>query len=912
MAIYRGPGGPGDATTDVSSQATLAVNAANAAIAAETQANLSAASALASATIATDKATIATDKATIATNEADVATAQAIIATTQAGISTTQATNSAASAASALAIYGNTTAMNNAVTAASTSASNSATSATNASNSATTATTQAGLANTSANTATSQATTATYQAGVSAAQATIASSQATIATTQAGIATTQASNAAISANNATTSANAASISASNANTSANSATTSATSATASALSATNSATSATTSATSATNSATSATSSATTSGNNATNATASATSASALASAASTSATNSANSAAQSAASAASAAAIVLGVSSNRASIRPSLLLDFANTRQLDPRITFARASTATYYDGKTTAMAEQNLLTYSEQFDNAIWTKSATTISADTIVAPDGNTTADNAISSIANSTHAILRTSNTIIVANNPLNTSIFVKPNGYNFVTLRLDDGGGTGLYAGFNVSTGVISTAVTAISTGWSSLSASITSVGNGWYRCSISGTPSVTTARVVIFIDNAISSGGASYIGDGTSGISLWGAQLEQRSAVTAYTPTTTVPITNYIPALQTAASGVARFDCNPTTSESLGLLIEEQRTNLLTYSDQFDNAAWTKTRSTITSNYAIAPDGTQTADALIEDSSNNSHFVNNGATVVNGALYTASIYAKANQRGYLSLVVIASTAASNTFFNLTNGTIVSTSANATSSITAVGNGWYRCSISVTVSSTGISVYPGISADGITSSYQGNGYSGIYIWGAQLEAGSFATSYIPTVASQVTRIADQASMTGNNFSSWYRQDEGSWYAEALSKGNLGNSPAIFGDTISYQGQIFMSTTTFGYYNGTNSISTNVTPSQITSNKVAISGTGLVRTICANGATVVSSNTPLLTTALNGLRIGSILAAGNNNINGTIKKISFYPKALTNTELQGLTS
>ena len=100
--------------------------------------------------------------------------------------------------------------------------------------------------------------------------------------------------------------------------------------------------------------------------------------------------------------------------------------------------------------------------------------------------------------------------------------------------------------------------------------------------------------------------------------------------------------------------MQTAASGVARFDSNPTTGESLGLLIEEQRTNLLTYSAQFDNAAWSKPNSdTITANTVVAPDGVLSGDAFVETTATGTHTLFQNATLVGGTVYTLSVYLQA-------------------------------------------------------------------------------------------------------------------------------------------------------------------------------------------------------------------------------------------------------------------
>lgn len=95
-----------------------------------------------------------------------------------------------------------------------------------------------------------------------------------------------------------------------------------------------------------------------------------------------------------------------MSIASLYPSINPSLLLDFANVKRLDPRITFTRTTTATYYDGVTTAKAEENLLTYSQEFDNAAWTKTSATVTANSDTAPDGTSTADTIAASGANGT--------------------------------------------------------------------------------------------------------------------------------------------------------------------------------------------------------------------------------------------------------------------------------------------------------------------------------------------------------------------------------------------------------------------------------------------------------------------------------------------------------------------------
>jgi hypothetical protein len=219
--------------------------------------------------------------------------------------------------------------------------------------------------------------------------------------------------------------------------------------------------------------------------------------------------------------------------------------------------------------------------------------------------------------------------------------------------------------------------------------------------------------------------------------------------------------------------IQTAAVNAARFDHDPVTLESKGLLIEEGRTNLLQRSENFANTFWTKTRSSIQSSATTAPDGTTTADKLIEDASaSNTHLI--GSTVTPPSTpHTLSVFAKKGERDFIVLRL----GGQNDFFNLNTG-VALTNINSPT-ITNYGNGWYRCTVT---NSLGTQGSYRMSADGITDSYTGDGTSGIFIWGAQLEAGSFPTSYIPTTTSALARSADVCSITGADFDSFYNNNQ----------------------------------------------------------------------------------------------------------------------------------
>jgi hypothetical protein len=651
-------------------------------------------------------------------------------------------------------------------------------------------------------------------------------------------------------------------------------------------------------------------------------ASANATSAAASATAAASSATDAATSAAQ-------ANAVVQGEAAVRHSIRPSLLLDFANSKTLDPRIDFTRSSTATYYDGKTFAKAEENLLTYSQEFDNAAWEKTATTVTANSTTAPDGTTTADQLIEGTANSSHLIKQQISLPTGTSDTL--SVYVKSNGRRYIAITNHAVNVTTPGVVFDLQDGLVVSTI-------SGLTGTIQAAANGFYRCTVTGTATSSNSNRFIF-KLMFDSTTQTYTGDGTSGVYIWGAQIEDRSSVTAYTPTTSQPITNYIPVLQTAASGAARFDHDPVTGESKGLLIEEQRTNLLTYSEDFSNAAWSKIRSSIDSNVIVAPDGTLTGDKLVEDTTatNNHNTGQYTSSTSASSAVSATIYLKAAERTFAQIRLQDNAANINggiNFFdvavNLTDGTTGTTYSygsplNTAYSVTDVGNGWYRVWMTLTKKGdstrTDLNVYTKVSANANANPvYTGDGYSGIYIWGAQLEAGAFPTSYIPTSGSQVTRSKDAASMTGTNFSDWYRQDEGTVYGEMMAdfdNTGTGSSVALCefyqNDsnriTIASSGSSnTMQTDVFTGGSNRRTTLSSQTPNEFSKYSFGWEFDG--QSASKDGEAIVEGGTDKALPTPTTLRIG-LIAYGGTAPRSFIKKLAYYPTRLTNAEIVALT-
>jgi hypothetical protein len=234
------------------------------------------------------------------------------------------------------------------------------------------------------------------------------------------------------------------------------------------------------------------------------------------------------------------------------------------------------------------------------------------------------------------------------------------------------------------------------------------------------------------------------------------------------------TRATTATRVNSSGLIESVASNVPRIDYTDGSCPSI--LVEPQRTNLLLRSEEFESDAWVKFNSTISTNTTTAPNGIITADKLVENANNSTHFAAQTVNVAANAIFTYSIFAKSAERNIIYFGGLGRMPNSNegfVWFDLNLGLVLSSTGGFTGSIEPINNGWFRISVTSVASPTstqrefriGCSIADNIQA------YQGNGTSGIYLWGAQLEAGSNATSYIPTTSASVTRNADVISKTG---------------------------------------------------------------------------------------------------------------------------------------------
>jgi hypothetical protein len=360
-------------------------------------------------------------------------------------------------------------------------------------------------------------------------------------------------------------------------------------------------------------------------------------------------------------------------------------------------------------------------------------------------------------------------------------------------------------------------------------------------------------------------------------------------------------------------------ANLPRFDYDPTTLVCKGLLIEESRTNNFSYSEDFGNAYWSKVRSSVTTDVTNSPAGTNTADKLIEDTSTNTHLINLGSiSFTSGTFYSFSVFAKAAERSQIVLLfggtAFGSGSGSQTLFDLSNATISNIAgAVATSTITNMGNGWYRCTATLAATATASDLIQFRLATGGTVTYTGNGTSGLYIWGAQLETGAFATSYIPNLSTgTTTRNADVATMTGTNFSSWWIATNGASDIWLIPKSTSTLAYMSFDDNTANNKIVIANSTTSGQSTITSGgvLQATLTAGTITANATNKVGCSWNTNNCAatanatNPATTASATIPTVTQ----LRIGN---NGSAYANAWIQKLFYWPQRITNNEIQAFT-
>jgi hypothetical protein len=333
---------------------------------------------------------------------------------------------------------------------------------------------------------------------------------------------------------------------------------------------------------------------------------------------------------------------------------------------------------------------------------------------------------------------------------------------------------------------------------------------------------------------------------------------------------------------------------------------------------LLLYSEQFDNAAWVKEDIlSVTANAAVSPDGYTNADLVIPNTTSIDHSIyQNSGT---GSAQTFSTFAKAGGYDYIFLGANNGGASNGVFFNLSNGTISQNTSGYSATITSYGNGWYRCTISIASWPFSYAIIC-TSENGTSFIHAGDGTSGVYLYGAQLEAGAYGTSYIPTLGAAVTRGSDSASKTG--ISSLIGQTEGTLFADFVwTKVGKTYQSIILGGSSNYNNAVYLLTTESSgaasyqlYIGGTTAIATlNTTFTTGTRYKIAMAYKSGSIAFYVNGISVGTSSATYgaVSEAISQFRYDWPYG-GDEQWCSPVNQTLLFPTRLSNDSLASLTS
>jgi hypothetical protein len=585
-----------------------------------------------------------------------------------------------------------------------------------------------------------------------------------------------------------------------------------------------------------------------------------------------------------------------------------TLSLDFtAMGGVLDPRLTFSRASTATFVNSSGyVEWAASNEMTYSQSQDSETWWNRYGTNVVRTAgqTDPNGRTSAVKLVYTAT--------AGDAVISRSVPTNIGISYTIS----MWMRADSGTLTNVrFARAATPTGAFFPTLTTI-----------------WQRVSLSFTATNASDGIEIRVLNSGSPQTATF--------HVYGAQLESGSTVRTYQP-----------ALAAAAYYAPRFDYSPTNiGEPRGLLVEGQTQNVLYYSQDVTQATrWTiqggipSSYTSVSATGGTAPDNTNTANLCTESTANNSRSIYQGLTAAAGT-YTASVWVKAGTGSTRYIRLVLPSAAGNFVYvtvNISTGAVtqaaaaVGTASAASATVTSYPGSWYHIRLTGTLAAAVNFVFI-VPLDSATPSvntgdygreaYLGNG-STFLIWGAQLEAGSGASSYIPTGASQVTRNRDTAVMSnisalnytnaaGTLFVDFTNNTENANYSGSIAFNNGANYAQRFRLGV---GSLLVS---YFQTNGITGLGTNLFGARTSfarakaASSYSFDGTTTTTLMSMNGA--AASVTPSSSAAAS-VSIPTNLSLNSDNSSGaldyvsmTIRSIKYFPTAKSLVDMNGLTT
>ncbi len=595
---------------------------------------------------------------------------------------------------------------------------------------------------------------------------------------------------------------------------------------------------------------------------------------------------------------------------------RPVFNADFSNSSKIDPRATFSRsdspidatkaAASAVHYWSNEKHLSSENLLTHSNDISSAYGKNGLTETGGQT--APDGGTDAYKLTEDSATGFHRIYYASP--VLSSGSLTVSCYVKYIGRQWVYIRLRDSGAAYRHVWFDVQNGTKGTEET-------NMTGTISASGGGYYKLTAT-VSSVHATSADVRIGGANADGNTQYAGSGSDAFAVWGIQAST-TGETVLNETSGQIHREYAPTLKSpATAGAARFEYDPTDGQSagtsLGCLIEGQSTNLATYGSDLTNAAWNPLSAFI-GGTAVGPDGTLSAVKLVASAASSLYPRFRRLSLLTDTTQTFSIYVKPLEFQHLAISADGSTS-SLVQYNLSGNGAITSATGATGAVEQCGNGWFRVSFSyTTVPNSHLAITMQSSTTYQTET--GNGYDGMLFALAQLENQSFSSSFIGTTSSTATRAAD--SLTVDLTQAGYTGGPVSVITETTA--GLGSYPRTFSlsdGTITNYANIHRNgaaTDTSSDYrvrlftDGASQVDRTATGSA-SATKIGMSiDTNSVISTFDGGSSATDSSAVINT--MTELRIGD-QPTGGKQLNGTIKRIAVYGTALSQTELEALTS
>jgi hypothetical protein len=383
-----------------------------------------------------------------------------------------------------------------------------------------------------------------------------------------------------------------------------------------------------------------------------------------------------------------------------------------------------------------------------------------------------------------------------------------------------------------------------------------------------------------------------------------------------------FTRASTATYTDASGTIQTAAVNAPRWDYDPATHALRGLLIEEARTNAVFPSKNWNNIPLTTTQDGWIPNVGASPSGANDAMALVPCVTSGVHQFFVTAALAVSTTYTYSVYVRPMGLPYLYMELSNSGFDPNSqaaIFDLVAGTVVGTNpvlANV-ATIQRCANGWFRCSVRATTNAGGgtyvMNMRPTYTNGGFT--FAGNGVDAVWVYGNQIEVGSFPTSYIPTTSAAVTRTQDNCAISAANMVPWFASPGGTWFAEYVSllvsptnnriigvgSGGAAQTPLFIASPASFLGQ----------YDGAAPLLTANASVPGSVMKGASSYTASTGKTCLNGGVVASGAMGAGYAALGAWGI-FIFCDPQGLTSGHIRRVQYWPRVLSNAEMQGITT